>query len=119
MKAILCNARHQHPEIADLPAIFPTEVTMDFCALDLTADEFVTMNLEVLNKEGLDLFVTGMSPAMCAVIRTCLNRDVELRLWHYDKSTDTYVCQPMLVRDCVEQGWNDYGVDVMVAPRLS
>lgn len=119
MKAIMCNGRHQHPEIADLPAIFPTEVTMCFTKLDSIAVEFVTMNLEVLIKEGLDLFVTGMSPAMCAVIRTCINRNVELRLWHYDKSTDKYVCQPMLARDCVEQGWDNYGVDIMVAPRLS
>lgn len=118
MKVILCEARHEHPEIAGLPAIFGNTISMDFASMDETASKFVKDNMETVNAEGLDLYVTGMTPATCAVIRTCLCREIELRLYHYDKEGDTYICQPMLERALVEQGFNDYGVTVMVAPSI-
>ena len=119
MKVILCSARHHHPEIEGLPSIFTNTISMDFAAMDETASKFVKDNMETVNAEGLDLYVTGMTPAACAVIRACLRYDVELRLWHYDRDTDTYICQPILERMIVEQGFNEYGVVVMTAPSIN
>ena len=118
MKVILCEARHHHPEIEGLPSIFTNTISMDFAAMDETVSGFVKDNMETLNAEGLDLYVTGMTPATCAVIRICLCREIELRLYHYNRETDNYVCQPILERTLVEQGFNDYGVTVMVAPSI-
>lgn len=118
MKVILCEARHHHSEIEGLPSIFTNTISMDFASMDETASKFVKDNMETVNAEGLDLYVTGMTPAVCAVIRACLRYDAELRLWHYDRDTDTYICQPMLERALIEQGFNDYGVTVMVAPSI-
>jgi hypothetical protein len=122
MKAVLCEARHEHPAINGLPAIYPNQVNpMDFITLDQFAADFLmsSTNATDLALNGLDLYVTGLTPAVVAVIRQCINNAIELRLWHYDRQADDYVCQPCISICMEEQAYNSYGVTVPYAPKLS
>lgn len=121
MKAVLCEARHEHPTIAGLPAIFPNVVNpMAFDQLDQVVADFLmsSTNATDLALNGLDLYVTGLTPAVVAVIRQCINNAIELRLWHYDRSVDDYVCQPCISICMEEQAYDSYGVTVPYAPKL-
>ena len=121
MKAVLCEARHEHPTIAGLPAIYPKQVNpVDFEQLDQVAADFMLspVNSTDLALNGLDLYVTGLTPAVVAVIRQCLNNAIELRLWHYDREANDYVCQPCISTCIEEQAYDSYGVTVPYAPKL-
>lgn len=41
----------------------------------------------------LNLYVTGLTVATVAVINACHDLGVNLTLWHYDRSTNTYYAQ--------------------------
>ena len=122
MKAVLCEARHEHPSINGLPAIYPKQVNpMDFGQLDQLAADFMLspVNSTDLALNGLDLYVTGLTPAVIAVVRQSLNLSIELRLWHSDRPSDDYVCQPVISTCIEEQAYDSYGVTVPYAPKLS
>ena len=95
MKFVLFKGRHSHPEIDGLPAIFPDGVdVMDFARLFEIATAAVSKVAKV-HGERLDLYCTGLTPAVCAVVNACIWQDVELTCWHYDKAADGYKPQPM------------------------
>ena len=121
MKAILFSARHEHPTVSGLEPVFGHSVNpVDFQGMDQEASDFLLspVNHTHLCLEGLDLYVTGLTPALCAVIRQCLSLCIELRLWHYDRDLGDYVCQPMIAVSMEEQDPNSYGVTVPYAPPL-
>lgn len=87
MKAILFKARHSHSEIDGLQAIFPEGVNpLDFKELDRIAEDFVCSCKE----EHLDIYVTGLTVATVAVIRSAIGYNKSLTLWHYDREADCY-----------------------------
>ena len=118
MKAILFCARHAHPSIDGLEPIFTDEISPnDFVSLDRKANDFIMAHSSEC-RDGLDLYVTGLTQATCAVIRRCLNLGIELRLWHFDRDLGDYVCQPMISISIEEQAPDSYGVNVPYAPHL-
>ena len=62
---------------------------MDFARLFEIATAAVSKVAKV-HGERLDLYCTGLTPAVCAVVNACVWCDVELTCWHYDKSEDDY-----------------------------
>jgi len=47
----------------------------------------------------LDLYVTGLTAALIAVINACLKLGIVVMLWHYDKATGEYYSQPVKFHD--------------------
>lgn len=95
MKMILCTARHAHKEITGLEAMFTADIQpMDIDTLGKTAiSRVVELERAGCLDDGLDLYVTGLSTALIAVIRACIVQQVSLCCWHYDRDNDTYVPQ--------------------------
>jgi len=99
MKAILFKARHEHKEIDGLPAIFPDGINpMDFTWLDELADDFICSCKE----EHLDIYVTGLTAATVAVIRSAIGYNKSLTLWHYDREADCYRPQKVVTAGLFE-----------------
>ena len=89
-KMILCDGRHEHREIRGLPAIFGNVVDpFDFEGMSKTA----AMKLRGI--KSLDLYVTGITPAVAVVLNVCMINLIPCCLWHYDRNTDSYVPQEM------------------------
>lgn len=43
----------------------------------------------------IDLYVTGLTVALIAVVNVCLRERIGLTLWHYDREKDDYFPQPI------------------------
>ena len=87
-KMVLCAARHSHPAIDGLPAIFEGEINpMEFSTLFLTAVDRLD------GVQALDLYVTGLTPALVAVLNVCIISAIPCRLWHYNRATNAYDVQ--------------------------
>ena len=57
----------------------------------------VSEKLNVINKkEALEVYVTGLTVALTVVIRYCINNNINLILWHYDREKDNYYAQVLL-----------------------
>jgi len=84
----LCKARHETP--ATDGAIFgnevdPTDTTgLEKCALE---------RLSELQAEKLDLYVTGLTVALIAVLNAARELGIEVTLWHFDRETGGYYKQ--------------------------
>ena len=104
-KFILCPARHEHEEIAGLPAIFPQNIEdiTDVSGMAQTAREVLK------DCDDVDLYVTGLTVAVGAVIRACYTEMKALTLWHYDRALDAYFPQVIMTMEDVglmrESGW--------------
>lgn len=84
----LCKGRHKTP--ATDGAIFETEVSpLDVTALELEAKE----RLASLNITKLNLYVTGLTVALFAVLNVTRELGVEVILWHFDRENCKYYCQ--------------------------
>lgn len=92
MKILLCNARHAHEDINDLPAIFP-QVIVDPSDTEGMYSVVYDAIHETDHSDGIDLYVTGMTVAVGAVVRYCYKNGIALTLWHYDRSKDAYYPQ--------------------------
>ena len=83
----LCKDRHDIPQAVD-GAIFPSVVDpTDINALQ----RIVYEKLE--NITNLELYVTGLTVALVEVINYCSVYDIELKLYHYNRDTDSYYTQ--------------------------
>lgn len=91
MYATLCAGRHEIPN--DPPSIFGgiADVTDTDGMLD-TAIGFI----DNYGVKRLDLYVTGLSVALVAVINACRVRHVPLTLWHFNRETNDYYTQMVL-----------------------
>jgi len=87
MKFELCKGRHATP--AD-DSIFGTELN----PLDIEGLEQIAMD-KLQSVTELDLYVTGLSVALVAVINTCHKLGIKLTLWHFDKDSNSYYPQPV------------------------
>lgn len=87
----LCEGRHDIPQAVD-GAIFPSVVNpTDINALQ----RIVREKLENVTK--LDLYVTGLTVALIEVINYCSLYDIELKLYHYNRDTDSYYTQDVYI----------------------
>ena len=98
----LCEGRHEMPSNVE-GAIFPKEID----PLDLHGmREIVYSKLQ--NASELDLYVTGLTVALCEVIRYCVSNAIPLTLYHFDKASGRYYPQPMFEMDDVARFDYDY-----------
>lgn len=112
MKAILFESRHTHSEIEGLPSVFTGDICpTDFPELDRQAQEFFSAN----KAEEYVIYVTGLTAATVAVIKAAVDYQVKLTLMHYDRTTDNYVPQHVVTTMTVEQGCDEWGVNVPVS----
>lgn len=85
---VLCKLRHKHPLVDPLEAIFPTEIDpFDYYAMHKMIDA------KLKDAKSLNLYVTGLSPALVAVLNYCTLYSITCVLWHFNKLTGLYVKQ--------------------------
>lgn len=89
IKIALCEGRHVMPE-GVIGAIYPNTVDpTDLDILNDMAKAFIASHIG----ETVDVYVTGLTVALVAVIMAANNAMVGLTLWHYDRDTGDYYPQ--------------------------
>lgn len=84
----LCKGRHSTP--ATDGAIFETEVNpLDTAELEQTAKE----RLQSLDIKKLNLYVTGLTVALIAVLNVTKELSIKVTLWHFDRESGKYYSQ--------------------------
>jgi len=86
----LCAGRHAIPQVQDFifnEVLNPT----DFYGMLKTARETIPEDAD-----SIEVFVTGLTPAMLAVARVCFERQINLIAWHYDRDAGGYKSQLVL-----------------------
>ncbi|OQA07947.1 MAG: hypothetical protein BWY65_01678 [Firmicutes bacterium ADurb.Bin373] len=84
----LCRGRHDIPGVDNY--IFPSQVD----PLDLAGMEAAAA-AALAGVEALDLYVTGLTVALVAVINYCRQAGISLTLWHFDRESGDYYPQPV------------------------
>lgn len=62
-----------------------------------TVKKELSTSLLIDNRLHIDLYVTGLTVALCSVINVCLRENIKLTLWHHDRSIDKYYPQDLAV----------------------
>lgn len=89
----LCKGRHSTP--ATDGAIFETEVN----PLDVTALESdAKAKLASLNIIKLNLYVTGLTVALIAVLNVARELNIKVTLWHFDRESGEYYKQEVVTK---------------------
>lgn len=95
LKVGLIRGRHELP-VTDYIFEGDIENPLDFVSLFRLANRRV---IEIVGAEGdkfnlaedkLCVYVTGLTQATVAVINACINNQVKLELYHFDRDTNTY-----------------------------
>lgn len=90
MKLGLCKGRHEIDGVDNY--VFPTEVDpLDVDGLLAQASSAVR------GADFVDLYVTGLTVALVAVINACGLQEIPLTLWHYDRESGEYYPQSVEV----------------------
>ena len=83
----LCEGRHAIPNATN-GAIFGNTINpLDVCGLEETAYN------KLMGVKALNLYVTGLSVALIAVVNVCHREGIMLTLWHYDRDSGNYYPQ--------------------------
>lgn len=85
----LCKGRHVTP--ADMAVFENTLDPTDVDGLYSAAWDAIPEDCE-----ALDIYVTGLTVAMLAVVKVCEQRQIDLTAWHYDRNADQYYPQEIL-----------------------
>lgn len=113
LKVGLCSGRHEIRGITEyIFASVPNPADVD--AINRRACEWVEANIptrisycaglnqiddtdvaHVVGDARLVIYVTGLTVALCAVLRACARRGVSVVLMHYDRDTNSYLPQKM------------------------
>lgn len=88
----LCEGRHSIP--GNPPAIFPATATVD--PTDVLALHNCAAFTIPADATEITVYVTGLTPAMLAVVRVCHERDIDLKAMHYNRETGEYYIQRVL-----------------------
>lgn len=80
----LCEGRHEIPQAID-GSIFGTE-------LDLTGMEREAAE-QLRGVFTLNLYVTGLTVALIAVLNVCREQKIKVTLYHYNRETEKYYPQ--------------------------
>lgn len=91
---ILCTGRHQLTEDVNwcgLDSIFDTEIVnpIDFGGLEEAAEKVLKASM----CRRVVIYVTGLMPALIAVLNVCRSLKKEVTLMHYDRERNIYVAQ--------------------------
>lgn len=95
MKVGLIKGRHILPaEVKDY--IFEHDIPQDHVTdaeyMKRIAEDFVGR----FKPQSLEIYVTGFTPALCAVLRACAAYDIPVSCWHYDREKRTFWKQEVL-----------------------
>ena len=93
IKLGLCQGRHEIPGVTE--HIFPNTIddVTDVKGLEEHAYLYIK-NVAEDKDTNIDLYVTGLTVALVAVINACtLLSDVTLTLWHFNNATGEYYSQ--------------------------
>lgn len=92
----LCEGRHDIPDVADyFFGEIPVDKVTDFRWMEETAFG----KLEGLYESGelgdsaIDIYVTGLTPALIAALNACRRANTNPALYHYDRATGSYIPQ--------------------------
>lgn len=90
-RMVVCENRHKIPGKTD-GAIFPEQVKdiFDFGKLYQTADEKIPQNCGYL-----ELYITGLTPCVLAIVAVCHNRGIALDCLHYNREDSKYYVQSL------------------------
>ena len=80
----LINNRHDIPEVYDYIFKKIEDVT------NLQEMYAIAYNKLKDCTEKVNLYVTGLTVATTTVIKVCIDNNIELSLWHYDKEAQKY-----------------------------
>ena len=92
---VLCAGRHEviHEGVALNRAIYEhIEDPMDFDLLEGQASDFM-YELQEDGIEILNLFITGLTPALTSFLALASTWEGRITLWHYNRDTGTYKAQ--------------------------
>lgn len=95
MKVGLIKGRHSLPaEVKDY--IFEHDIPQDHITdaayMKRIAEDFV----EHFKPQSLEIYVTGFTPALCAVLKACKAYNISVSCWHYDREGRTFWKQQVL-----------------------
>lgn len=86
----LCKGRHEIAGVSEY--VFPTEVD------PLDVDGLLAQAASaVRGADFVNLYVTGLTVALVAVINACALQQVPLTLWHFDRESGEYYPQSVKV----------------------
>lgn len=88
----LCEGRHEIPQAVDGSIFGNTIDPLDPNGLQAEAES----KLKALDIKSLDLYVTGLTVALIAVLNACRQLDIVVTLYHYDRESDNYYPQQVL-----------------------
>lgn len=119
----LCEGRHEIPQATD-GAVFPSEISCvtDVKGLENKAfnsiwnaayrhfrnnesgflrnapdgEWYEENELELVPGLKINLYVTGLTVALIAVLNVCKENKVEVTLWHYDRESGNYFPQEVI-----------------------
>lgn len=90
-----CLFSGRHPIPGNPPAIFPEGIDpMDFDALHAAAQAAIPEDCTAIT-----VYVTGLTPAMLAVVEVCFQRGITLEALNFDRETGEYRSQFPVVFD--------------------
>lgn len=87
----LCQGRHNIPGVTEY--LYTSEVD------PLDVQHLYSVAAEALSDTGiteLDLYVTGLSVALLAVVSYCVKADIALTCYHFNRDTGEYYPQPVV-----------------------
>ena len=88
----LCEGRHEIPQAVDGSIFGNTIDPLDPNGLQAEAES----KLRELDIKSLDLYVTGLTVALVAVLNACHKLGIVVTLYHYDREEGNYYPQQVL-----------------------
>lgn len=84
----LCKGRHEMPTSVGGYIFDTIEDVTDLFAMEEIADKVLDQDLKYL-----DLYVTGLTPALIAVLNVCRLNGTRVTLFHFNRETGDYFPQ--------------------------
>lgn len=106
-EVVLCASRHEtiNPQGTQIEeSIFPRTCPLNIKTLNSIAYDYLKKYVTNITNRGqltdaiLNVYITGFTPALVALlnIRTSRYKEVKLVLWHFDDKTQAYTPQVVL-----------------------
>lgn len=85
----LCSGRHEIPNVSEY--VFDANIDpTDIPALNRQAAKVLA------GADHVDLYVTGLSVALLAVVRYCITNDITLTCYHFNRDSGEYYPQQVV-----------------------
>ena len=88
----LCQGRHEIPEATDGAIFGQTVDPLDVNGLQEQADSAIASYAEN-GVKSVNLYVTGLTVALIAVLNACRDKGLTVTLYHYDRESSSYYKQ--------------------------